>query len=117
MPTQDVTVLARDWQSSKRGALWRSPTSKRARRWHGVTALVLAAWRAALLQCHSMNEGLVSSPSVLVWDGACLREGVARRQDAGGTTVRRVRLGSACGLVVWGGAHLSIASSHVEDLV
>ena len=29
----------------------------------------------------------------------------------------RVRLGSAGGLVVWGGAHLSIASSHVEDLV
>jgi hypothetical protein len=24
---------------------------------------------------HSMNEGLVSSPSVLVRDGACLREG------------------------------------------
>jgi hypothetical protein len=45
----------------------------------------VGAVRLASSLRHSMNEGLVSSPPVLVRDGACLREGVARRQDAGGT--------------------------------
>ena len=64
-----------------------------------------------------MNEGLLSSP-VLRRDGAWLREVSPDGMDAGGAPAGRAALWPAGGWVmVWSGAHVSIASSTFEDLV
>ena len=117
-------------------AEWRvlRPASKHGYRGASAKGVVTSGAARRALR-HSMNERLLSSPRpecchpsdnagewISTWcvkrasNITCVKVRLVARLTHQ-VTPKRVVSWCACGLVVWGGAHLSIASSHVEDLV